>query len=331
MSRLDTRSKAPIELVPISRINVGWRRRQKLGLIQALAKNIEQIGLLHPIVIDDDNLLVIGERRLKACERLGWKSIPARRFRDLSPEKLREMELDENVFREPLSAPDASRERIRVWEAARHEAELEAAAKAGEDEKMGDFPIKKPAPRGKGRPKGSTKGKKTKGTEQDLEKRTGIDRRTARDAKKHLDAIDTYPFLNSGAWSQDVAFGVAKQLDSMRPKVREATVAIVSEPAVPVSTAKAIVENVAAMPKGEQDEIAQLYYSEESVEHDLAMTKAAKVPPMPDPRLAMLREAIRFLGRAQKKLTDSHTAKIGRAKKLTEQILGEMEKERHGR
>jgi hypothetical protein len=63
--------------IPISQIVIGERHRRHLGNIDALAANIGELGLLHPVVVRRDGLLVAGERRLEACKRLGWKSIPA--------------------------------------------------------------------------------------------------------------------------------------------------------------------------------------------------------------------------------------------------------------
>jgi len=61
---------------PISAITVGIRHRRDLGDVPGLAKSIEAIDLLHPIVITEDNVLVAGERRLAACRHLGWPDVP---------------------------------------------------------------------------------------------------------------------------------------------------------------------------------------------------------------------------------------------------------------
>lgn len=67
------RMAAASEIVP------GRRHRRDLGDLEALADSIRERGLLHPIVITADNLLVCGERRLRACrDVLGWERIPAR-------------------------------------------------------------------------------------------------------------------------------------------------------------------------------------------------------------------------------------------------------------
>ena len=41
-----------------------------------LAKSISEVGLLHPIVVNAENVLVAGERRLQACKSLGWTWVP---------------------------------------------------------------------------------------------------------------------------------------------------------------------------------------------------------------------------------------------------------------
>ena len=63
--------------VPVSSVKIGDRHRKDLGDIEALAASIRDLGLLHPIVIAADGLLLAGERRLAACKLLGWATIPA--------------------------------------------------------------------------------------------------------------------------------------------------------------------------------------------------------------------------------------------------------------
>lgn len=61
---------------PIDSIIVLLRHRHDMGDIDALAKDIAEIGLLHPIVIRPDGRLIAGERRLHACRLLGWADVP---------------------------------------------------------------------------------------------------------------------------------------------------------------------------------------------------------------------------------------------------------------
>lgn len=60
----------------LSKIKMGIRFRSEPGDIKALAESIQEIGLLHPIVLDEENKLIAGGRRISAVRSLGWKSIP---------------------------------------------------------------------------------------------------------------------------------------------------------------------------------------------------------------------------------------------------------------
>lgn len=90
--------------VPIDNINVGDRVRRDLGDVDALAKSINAIGLIQPIVITPDGTLLAGQRRLEAVKRLGWGEIPA-----VTLETTRNLwvEHDENVLRKDFSPSEA--------------------------------------------------------------------------------------------------------------------------------------------------------------------------------------------------------------------------------
>jgi ParB family chromosome partitioning protein len=72
----DKEVKLKILDVPIEKIHIGDRHRQEMGDMDALAANIREMGILQPIGIDEFFNLVYGQRRLEACENLGWKQIP---------------------------------------------------------------------------------------------------------------------------------------------------------------------------------------------------------------------------------------------------------------
>jgi ParB family chromosome partitioning protein len=55
---------------------LGKRLRNEIGDIENLVNSIKEVDLLHPIVIDENNKLVAGYRRLQACKELGWNKIP---------------------------------------------------------------------------------------------------------------------------------------------------------------------------------------------------------------------------------------------------------------
>jgi ParB family chromosome partitioning protein len=44
--------------------------------VDALARSIGEVGLLHPVVVTPNGHLIAGARRIEACRRLGWQNIP---------------------------------------------------------------------------------------------------------------------------------------------------------------------------------------------------------------------------------------------------------------
>lgn len=82
------------------------RQRRELTGIDELAESIARIGLINPIVITDDGILVAGERRLTAMRQLGWDSCPVQFASELSEYELRCIELEENVKRVNLTWQD---------------------------------------------------------------------------------------------------------------------------------------------------------------------------------------------------------------------------------
>ena len=90
--------------IKIEQIKVSEERQRKdFGDIEELASSIEQAGLINPIVVDEDNNLIAGERRLRACRHLGHTSVEVRRFKSLSASKKYIIELEENVKRKDLT------------------------------------------------------------------------------------------------------------------------------------------------------------------------------------------------------------------------------------
>ena len=80
--------------------NIGQRFRKDLGDIDALAESIPMCGLLHPIVINENNELICCEKRVAAACRLGWSTIPCR---VLHVSNLLRGELDENTMRKDFA------------------------------------------------------------------------------------------------------------------------------------------------------------------------------------------------------------------------------------
>lgn len=59
----------------VEAIQVGHRHRRDLGDLDALTASIERDGLLQPITITPDGMLVCGARRLAAIRQLGWRTV----------------------------------------------------------------------------------------------------------------------------------------------------------------------------------------------------------------------------------------------------------------
>lgn len=90
----------PIDSIHVDRDN---RQRRELRNVDDLAESIHRLGLINPVVITSEGLLVAGERRYTACRQLGWTAIPVQFTEDLTEYELQALELEENVKREDLT------------------------------------------------------------------------------------------------------------------------------------------------------------------------------------------------------------------------------------
>src|SRR6266498_4676640 len=68
----------PPATMPIADTKIGERHRRDLGDVASLAANIAEIGLLHPVVVTPDGVLIAGARRIAAAKQLGWTEIAVR-------------------------------------------------------------------------------------------------------------------------------------------------------------------------------------------------------------------------------------------------------------
>ncbi|MFI8526303.1 ParB N-terminal domain-containing protein [Promicromonospora sukumoe] len=95
--------------VAVDAITVGERHRHDLGDIDALAASIDRFGLLQPITVTPDLVLVCGFRRLMAIQRLAWTTTRPWVRRGIST-RLQEVlaERDEEQLRKPLDDVEAA-------------------------------------------------------------------------------------------------------------------------------------------------------------------------------------------------------------------------------
>lgn len=99
----DTRGHIELERT-IDSITDGIRHRKELGDIDALARSIEDVGLLQPITLTPDGVLVCGKRRLEAVRRLGWTTLKVWVRSGISDELSHLLaQQDENQQRKPLT------------------------------------------------------------------------------------------------------------------------------------------------------------------------------------------------------------------------------------
>ena len=112
--------KGHIELErQIDSITVGVRHRRDLGDMTALMRSIEEVGLLQPITVTPDGVLVCGLRRLEAMRRLGKRTLSVWVRSGISDQLSHLLaQQDENEQRKPLSPVETARlyDEIKVLE-----------------------------------------------------------------------------------------------------------------------------------------------------------------------------------------------------------------------
>lgn len=125
-----------LRLLSIHSIIVGERHRKDLGDIETLARSIDEVGLIHPIVVRNDGLLIAGARRLAAFKLRGKAEIPAHIVSHLAGAfHALKAESDENTCRKDFLPTEAYAlvERLRPFvEAAAKERQLIGKSADGE-------------------------------------------------------------------------------------------------------------------------------------------------------------------------------------------------------
>jgi ParB family chromosome partitioning protein len=85
-------------------VNEETRIRQDPGNIAPLENSIRKVGLLNPVLVDENDTLVAGFRRLAACRNLGWEEIEVNMVSfDGDLLKMLNAEVDENLFRKDFT------------------------------------------------------------------------------------------------------------------------------------------------------------------------------------------------------------------------------------
>jgi DNA modification methylase len=95
--------------LPIHEVRILERQRRDFGDIDDMSNSLARFGLIEPIVVDQNNVLVAGHRRLLAAMQLGWPDIDVVRREDLDDLSRAELELEENIRRKGLAWPEEVR------------------------------------------------------------------------------------------------------------------------------------------------------------------------------------------------------------------------------
>lgn len=91
-----------IEYLPVKQLHEYSRNAKKhpAEQVEHIANSIREFGFRQPLVIDKDNVLVIGHGRLLAAKKLGLDTVPCVRADDLTDEQIKALRLADNKTNE---------------------------------------------------------------------------------------------------------------------------------------------------------------------------------------------------------------------------------------
>ncbi len=134
-------------LVKISDIKIKpGRREAKPKAVEELARSIQALGLLNPIIITEDNTLIAGLHRLEAVKKLGWAEVECT-VSSMDGLQAELAEIDENFVRTNLShreLGDLLLHRKELYEALHPE--TRQGQRNGQTAKSGNLPFLDPKP-----------------------------------------------------------------------------------------------------------------------------------------------------------------------------------------
>lgn len=107
-----------------------------------------------------------------------------------------------------------------------------------------------------------------------------------------------YPFLACPGWKPYHVMEALEHLNRLPADERSEVSSLLEQPAIPPANAIEIIKNLAGMTPDERQAIYRWNRSDDPRERSLALTQAARKPPMPDPRLNYLEDARKLIGKA---------------------------------
>lgn len=90
-----------------------WARRHSAAQIAKIMASITKFGVVNPIIIDTNNMLVAGEARLQAVRQLGYTEVPAIRVGHLSNAEIQAYRIADNKLADGATwDPDVLRDEV---------------------------------------------------------------------------------------------------------------------------------------------------------------------------------------------------------------------------
>ena len=93
-----------IQTIPLTSIRPYWRNPRKAdqAAVEAVAESILKYGFNQPLVVDSENVIIVGHTRYRALMLLGVKEVPCI-VKDLTPEQAKEYRIVDNKTNEGSS------------------------------------------------------------------------------------------------------------------------------------------------------------------------------------------------------------------------------------
>jgi ParB-like chromosome segregation protein Spo0J len=94
-----------VELCPIEQVKPYDKNPRIIPetAIVSVARSIAEFGFRQPIVVDDDNIIIVGTTRFKAAQYLKLRQVPIHRVSGLTPEQVRAYRIADNKVHEGTS------------------------------------------------------------------------------------------------------------------------------------------------------------------------------------------------------------------------------------
>jgi len=352
--------EARYQMYPVALVKVSAGRRELQDITELMA-SITEVGLLNPITLNIDGTLIAGRHRLEAYRQLGRDSIPAVVV-VLDEIDAAIAEIDENLVNNPpkgLERAEAMRSRKELYERKHPETKAGVAggrasgkARKSDEGTNADSAFVPPPTTTFTADVAAKTGMSERTVQEDIHIAENItpevkamirdtplaDQKTElmglahKSPQEQMEIVETYveavkerPFLAKPGWKPSQVLQVQEAIEALPVPERESATSLVDKKRLPPQTVVSLLGNLKTKPVPERQEIYRLDKSDDPRDRDLALTKTADTPPMPDPRIDLLSQAGILLREATKPyvrdpLTPRLEAVIGEVKAIRKLI-----------